>query len=289
MAETAAGATWRTARGAITTERPRIAGILNLTPDSFWSGGRHSDPAAALGEAERLLEAGADVLDVGGESTRPGAEPVSEADERSRVLPFIRLASRRWPAVPLSIDTVKGAVAEAALAEGAWIVNDVSGLRLDPDMGRVVARNGAGLVIMHSRGAVDRMASYELAEYGADPVGVVAAELQAGLDRARSAGIELDRIVVDPGLGFAKRTEHSVAVLAGIARIVALGRPVMVGPSRKRFIGELGGGLEPAARLEGTLAACVAALLGGARFFRVHDAGPVRRAVDVAEALRRAA
>jgi dihydropteroate synthase len=285
MTGATAGMVWRTARGTITTDRPLVSAILNLTPDSFWSASRQADAASALAAAEQALEAGADLLDVGGESTRPGAAPVAEAEERARVLPFIREAARRWPAVPLSVDTVKSTVADAVLAEGAWIVNDVSGLRLDVELGAVVARHGAGLVLMHSRGSVDRMASYELADYDGDPVGGVRSELEAALERARAAGVAPDRVVLDPGLGFAKRTTDSVALLSRLDRILELGRPVMVGPSRKRFIGELGGGLPAEARLEGTLAACVAALFGGARIFRVHDPGPVRRALDVAAAL----
>jgi dihydropteroate synthase len=281
-----AGLIWRTARGAVSTDRARVAAILNLTPDSFWSGSRQAGLADAIAAAERALESGADLLDVGGESTRPGAEPVPETEERARVLPFVREAVRRWPAVPLSIDTVKSGVAEAALEEGAWIVNDVSGLRLDAGLGAVVARHGAGLVLMHSRGGVDRMASYEMADYDGDPAGAVRAELEAALGRAYAAGVEPDHVVLDPGLGFAKRTADSVAVLAGLGRVLELGRPVMVGPSRKRFVGELGGGVPPEDRLEGTIAVCVAALFHGARIFRVHDPGPIRRALDVADALR---
>lgn len=288
MTEATAGTAWRTARGAVSIDRPLVAGILNLTPDSFWTGSRHGAAAGAIEEAERMLEAGADILDVGGESTRPGASRVPEPEERARILPFLREAARRWPAVPLSVDTTRPGVADAALAEGAWIVNDVSGLRLDPELGAIVARHGAGLVLMHSRGDVERLASYELAVYGADPAGAVEMELMAAVARARAAGVTDDRIVLDPGLGFAKRTAHSVSILAHVDRIVALGWPVMVGPSRKRFVGELGGGLPPEDRLEGSIAACVVGLLRGARLFRVHDVAPARRALDVAEALRRA-
>lgn len=288
MTGAAAGPVWRTARGAIPTDRPLVAAILNLTPDSFWSASRHADPSLALDEAERALAAGADMIDVGGESTRPGAAPVSEVEEQTRVIPFVREAARRWPDVPISVDTVKSGVAEAALAEGAWIINDVSGLRLDPDLGAVMARDGAGLVLMHSRGGVDEMASYELARYGADPVGTITAELRAAIERATAAGVGEDRIALDPGLGFAKKTADSTAVIAGLDRILAFGRPVMIGPSRKRFIGELGGGLPPEDRLEGTIAACVVALLRGANIFRVHDPGAVRRALDVAAALLQA-
>jgi dihydropteroate synthase len=286
MTAAAAGRVWRTARGAVSLDRPLVAGILNLTPDSFWRDSRHAALPGALAAAERMLEDGADILDMGGESTRPGASRVPEADERARILPLIREAARRWPAVPLAVDTMKAGVADTALAEGAWIVNDVGGLRLDAELGAVAARHGAGLVLMHSRGDVENMASYDLAEYGGDPVGAVEAELLAAVERARAMGVADDHIVLDPGLGFAKRTGHSVAVLAHLDRLAAHPWPVMVGPSRKRFVGELSGGLAAEQRLEGTIAACVVALLAGARLFRIHDVAPVRRALDVAEAIR---
>lgn len=277
---------WRTARGRVRLDRPVVVGILNVTPDSFWDGGRHLGMDAALAAAEAMLEEGADVLDLGGESTRPGARAVAAPEEIARILPVLRGLVQRWPELPITIDTVKAEVARVALEEGAAGINDVSGLRLDPGLGEVAAEAGAGLVIMHSRGPVERMASYELARYGPDPVGDVVAELSAARDRALGAGVHPDAVVLDPGLGFSKRTEHSVAMLAQLDRIVALGSPVLIGPSRKRFIGELGGGLPPDQRLEGTIAACVFALLRGARLFRVHDVGAVRRALDVAESLR---
>ncbi|MGH7575373.1 MAG: dihydropteroate synthase, partial [Longimicrobiales bacterium] len=279
---------WITACGSLHVDRPLIAGILNVTPDSFWDGGRHAAVDAAVARAERLLEEGADLIDVGGESTRPGAVRVAPEVEAGRVLPIARELARRWPNVPVSIDTVKASVALEALDAGAAIVNDVSGLRIDAKLGNIVARAGAGIVLMHSRGAVERMASYDLAEYGDDAVGEIVAELRAALGRAGDAGIAENAVVLDPGLGFSKRTEHSVAVIAGLERVVALGRPVMVGPSRKRFIGETAGGLPAHERLEGTIAACVAALLNGARLFRVHDVLATRRALDLAEAIRSA-
>ncbi|HEY8482997.1 MAG TPA: dihydropteroate synthase [Longimicrobiales bacterium] len=282
------GGEWRTARGTLPLDRPRILGILNVTPDSFWDRGRHAALDDALARAEAILEEGGDVIDVGGESTRPGAVPVDAGEELERVIPVIREIVRRWPAALVSIDTVKAAVARAAIDEGAAIVNDVSGLRLDPDMAGAVADTGAGVVLMHSRGGVGDMASYAMAEYGPDPVGDMIDELAAALGRAREAGIPDDAIVLDPGLGFSKRTEHSVAALAHLDRFLALGRPLMVGPSRKRFVGELSGGLPAEERLEGTLAACVVALVGGARIFRVHDVRATRRALDVAEAVRTA-
>lgn len=281
-----ATARWRTARGELALDRPRIVGILNVTPDSFWDGGRYSRAEAALRRAERMLADGADLIDVGGESTRPGAEPVAADEELRRVLPVVRGIARRWPDTLVSVDTVKAEVARAAIDAGAAVVNDVAALRIDPELGSVVAAAGAGLVLMHSRGSVETMARYALARYGADPVGEIVAELADAVDRATGAGVAADAVVVDPGLGFAKRTEQSRAVLARLDRLAALGRPILVGPSRKRFVGELGGGLPPEERLEGTLAACVAALFGGARLFRVHDVLPVRRALDVAEAIR---
>lgn len=277
---------WLTARGPVLLERPQVAGVLNVTPDSFWDGGRHAGLDRAIAHGARLVEEGADLLDVGGESTRPGARPVSAAEERLRIAPVVRELARRLPDVPLSVDTVKSEVARAALDAGAAIINDVSGLRLDPDLARLAAATGAGLILMHSRGTVERMASYDLADYGEDPVGEVVAELGASLEAARAAGVAAEAIVLDPGLGFAKRTEHSIALLAELERILDLGQPVMVGPSRKRFIGEVAGGLPVEHRLEGTLAACVAALLKGARLFRVHDVAAARRALAVAEAIR---
>jgi dihydropteroate synthase len=279
---------WTTARGALPLARPLILGVINLTPDSFWSGSRHGGVEAAVAAAERLREEGADLLDLGGESTRPGAGRVAAAEERARVIPVLRELVRRWPELMVSVDTVRAETAAAALDEGAAVINDVAALRLDPRMGEVVAGRGAGVILMHSRGGVEEMARYELATYGADPVGEIAGELAEALQRAREAGIAEEAIVLDPGLGFAKRTEESIAVLAHLERITALGRPVLVGPSRKRFVGEVAGGLPPEERLEGTLAACVIAHLRGARLFRVHDVGAARRALAVAEAVSRA-
>lgn len=284
----AKGAVWRTARGDLELDRPRTLGVLNVTPDSFWSGSRHAGVEAAVAAAEQLLDEGADLIDLGGESTRPGAARVTAAEERERVVPVLRELVRRWPDLLISVDTVRAETAAAALAEGAAVINDVSGLRLDPRLGEVIAEAGAGAILMHSRGGVEEMARYELAGYGPDPVGVIAAELGEALARARVAGVAEASIVLDPGLGFAKRTEDSIAVLAQLERIEALGRPVLVGPSRKRFVGEVAGGLPPEERLEGTIAACVIAYLRGARLFRIHDVGAVRRALAVAQAVSRA-
>lgn len=262
-----------------------IMGILNVTPDSFSEGGRvFSSNADVLEYAAMLLESGADILDVGGESTRPGAVAVSEADELKRVIPVVEALAQRHPGAIVSVDTVKSAVARAALDAGAHIVNDVSGLRLDPAMADVVAESGAGVVIMHSRGSVPEMATFALAQYG-DVVGDTLFELRGQLDAAIAGGIRREAIALDPGLGFAKRTEHSLAVLGALPMLVAWGRPVLVGASRKRFIGEITGVSDPAGRLHGTLGANVAALSRGARIFRVHDVRPAREALDVAWAI----
>ena len=287
LASVAVPLAWRTARSVLQLDRPVVAGILNVTPDSFWDGGRHADVDAAVRHAASLIEAGADLIDIGGESTRPGASRVAADEEAARVTPVVQALHRQWPDLPLSVDTVKAPVARAALEAGASIINDVSGLRLDPALAAEIARAGAGVVLMHSRGDVDTMAGYDLAEYSHDPVSDVRRELEDAIGRARGAGIADDAIVIDPGLGFSKRTPHSLALLAGIERLAELGRPVLVGPSRKRFIGDAAGtALPPDARLEGTLAACVIALLQGAAIFRVHDVASVRRALDFAHAAR---
>lgn len=285
MTEAAARLSWRTGRGFLHFDKPRVMGILNVTPDSFYDGGRHQGTAAALHHVEQLLEYGADIIDVGGESTRPGAQAISAEAEIERVVPVVREIMSRWPDAVVSVDTVKSMVAAAVADEGAAIINDVSGLRLDPGIAGVVARSQLGLVLMHSRGTIADMARYETAVYGPDPVADVVAELHAAAMNALTQGVEVDQIVLDPGVGFSKRTEHSVAVLAQLERIVEMGYPVLVGPSRKRFIGELSGGLPAAERLEGTLGAIVAARARGAAIFRVHDVRAARRALDVADAI----
>lgn len=275
---------WRHARGALRLDRPILMGILNITPDSFSDGGRFAGPGDALAHATRLLESGADLVDVGGESTRPGAQPVSEAEERSRVLPVMEALVREHPGVLVSVDTVKGGVAKAALDAGAAIVNDVSGLRLDPGLGGVVARAGAGLVVMHSRGGVADMASTELADNGDDPVGSIIEELNGSLESAAAAGVSPENIVIDPGLGFSKTAEQSLLVLDQLASFGALGPPVLVGPSRKRFLG-VATGRPVEDRDRATATACVMAYERGARIFRVHNVAMAREALALAHAV----
>jgi len=279
------GPVWLTARGPISVAGPVLAGILNVTPDSFSDGGQFLDPSAALAHAARMIEDGADLLDIGGESTRPGRpEPVSAREEWRRIEPVLAGLAKEFPSVPVSVDTVKSEVARRALNAGAWAINDVSGLRLDPDIATACAAHGAGLVLMHSRGTVSDMATYDHATYQ-DVAADVKRELAESVRIAEGRGVTRDRIVVDPGLGFAKRPEQNVDVLRRLDTLAELGLPIMVGPSRKRFLGHLTG-RDVGDRDQATAAACVAAFFRGARLFRVHAVGVVREALQVAHAVR---
>jgi dihydropteroate synthase len=261
--------------------RTFLMGVINATPDSFSDGGRFLDPAAAVAQGLALAAAGADLLDVGGESTRPGADPVPVEEEIRRVVPVIQ-GLRAACGIPISIDTTKAAVAEAACAAGAAVVNDVSGLAFEPDLARVAARAGAALVLMHRRGTPRTM--QDRVDYD-DLIGEVTAGLAASLDRAVAAGVPRERILLDPGIGFGKDLEGNLRLLrCGHHLRGALGRPVLVGPSRKSFIGKLTGA-PVEARLPGTLAACVLARLFGADVLRVHDVAEVRQALQVTDAL----
>lgn len=280
---------WRHAKGVLELNRPIVMGILNVTPDSFSDGGQFNTVAEAVEHARQLVALGVDIVDVGGESTRPqGAKQITAEEELNRVVPVIRAVVAEEPDLLVSVDTNKSIVAMAALRAGAAIVNDVSGFRLDPRMADVCAAGNAGVVLMHSRGGVADMASYAHAEYGS-VVEDVAHELAERIAVAKRAGIPDDHIAVDPGIGFAKRGGHSLAVLNRLDQIAALGYPVMVGVSRKRFIAELTDEPVPANRVAGTVAANVSALERGARIFRVHDVRPNRQALDVAWAIMTAA
>jgi dihydropteroate synthase len=281
--------TWRIRGRTLSTERPLVMGILNATPDSFSDGGLLRTIDAAVARAEAMVAEGADILDVGGESTRPHAHAVDAEEELRRVVPVIEALAGRFPDVPLSIDSVKSDVARAAIDAGAHIVNDVSALRLDPAMARVCVEREAGVVLMHSRGGVQEMASYAHAAYDADAMDAVLEELRERVDDALAHGIEAAAVAVDPGIGFSKRSEHSLRVLASLERLVAWGHPVVVGASRKRFIGELSGVRDPASRVYGSVGAAVAAFERGARILRVHDVAATRQALDVVDAIRRAA
>ena len=262
---------------------PFLMGVVNATPDSFSDGGRFLALDAAVAHAERLAEEGADLVDLGGESTRPGAIPVGAAEERRRVVPVIERLRARGFRLPISVDTSKGEVARAAIEAGADLVNDVSGLS-DPALAAVIQAAGVPAVVMHTRGTPVDMASR--ATY-ADLLQEVAAELRQALDRAAAAGLREDRIILDPGLGFAKTPAQTVELLARVGELRSLGRPLLVGPSRKRFIGELTGA-PVGDRLPGTLAAVTACVLAGVELLRVHDVAPALQAARVAVALRRA-
>lgn len=260
--------------------------MINVTPDSFSDGGNFLSYRDAVAHAERLLDDGADVLEIGGESTRPGAEPLSPDEELIRVIPVITEIRKRWGAVRIAIDTAKASVAAAAIRAGATLVNDVSAFRLDPAMAEVCAAAECTVVLMHSRGVVSNMARYEHADYVRDDVmGAVVHELRLAAEHALSAGITRDHIVLDPGIGFAKKAHHSVQTLAHLPRLLDLGFPVMVGASRKRFIGEITSVQKPSERDAGSIGAHVTALILGATWFRVHDVRGHRAALDVAAAI----
>ena len=272
--------TWSIAGGEVSLDEPVLVGILNITPDSFSDGGRFAATDDALKQADRLKADGCQLIDVGGESTRPGAVPVTPRDETARVVPVITELVKRGLG-PVSVDTRKAAVARAALDAGAAVVNDVSGLSFDAELGATVAAAGAGLILMHMRGTPDTMDS--LACY--DHVAVdVARELGQAAGRAEAAGVAAERIVLDPGFGFAKNAAQNFRLLDELGSIVALGYPVLVGPSRKRFLGAATGrAVED--RDRATAVACALAWERGARLFRVHDAGLAREALAVARAL----
>jgi dihydropteroate synthase len=266
------------------TGRPVVVGVLNVTPDSFSDGGRFFSPAEALAQGRRMVAEGAAVIDAGAESTRPGSARVPAAEQIARLRPILPELSRLGALV--SIDTTRAEVAEFALDAGAAIVNDVSAGRDDPELLPLVARRGAAVILMHMLG---QPATMQQNPVYTDVVGEVREFLAERLAAAERDGVERERCIVDPGIGFGKRLEHNLEILAGIGRLAALGRPVMVGPSRKRFLGELTGVQEPAGRLAGTLAACLEAFRRGATIFRVHDVGPVVQALAVAGAVRGAA
>lgn len=269
--------------------RTHIVGILNVTPDSFSDGGRYIDPERALEHALAMVEEGADIIDVGGESTRPkgdaygeGADEVSPEEELRRVIPVIeRLAARTT--VPISIDTYKSTVADRALQVGACIVNDISGFRFDPRMPSVVGEHGASAVLMHIKGTpktMQRDPSYN------DLFGEILQFLARSIEIAREHGV--NQLIVDPGIGFGKTYEDNLRLISGLDRLAPLGYPIMVGPSRKSFLGKVLG-LPAKERLEGTIASVVASILKGAQFVRVHDVKEVKRAAVVADSIRRAA
>lgn len=274
--------TFRCRQYTFTFPRPTlVVGIVNVTPDSFSDGGQFLAPDQAVAHALRLVEQGAEILDIGGESTRPGAEPVSASEESRRVIPVIEALVDRVR-VPVSIDTLKPEVAQAALAAGASIVNDVAANREDEAMWRVVAEAGAGYVCMHMQGTPQTM---QRAPVYADVVREVADFFRDRIERLSAAGVDRTQVVLDVGIGFGKTLEHNLQLLAGLRGFTKLERPLLLGVSRKSFIGKLVGAESPASRLPASLACACLAIEGGVTMIRAHDVAETVQAVRMAEAV----
>jgi dihydropteroate synthase len=261
-------------------ERTLILGVLNITPDSFSDGGKYEDPDRAFARAIELEEQGADIIDIGAESTRPGSTRISEAEELRRLVPVLKRLRNRLT-VPLSVDTYKAAVAEKALELGADIINDPSGLTIDPDLARTVTQADAGLIINHMRGMPETWAKLPPLK---NPLVSIAAELEASVHRAVRSGIDRRRIVIDPGLGFGKRKEQNAEILGRLDELARLDLPVLVGPSRKHFLSKE----SPLETEFATAAAVTAAILHGAHLVRVHDVKEMKAVVEVADEIARA-
>jgi dihydropteroate synthase len=265
--------------------RTFVMGIVNVTPDSFSGDGLLLDEGAgvasaaelAVMQARRMVEEGADILDVGGESTRPGHKPVDAREETARVVPVIAAIHAALPDIPISVDTSKAVVAAAALDVGATLLNDVWGVSVDDSMARLAADRSVPMVVMHNRAE---------ARYS-DVIGEVLADLRVAVDRAVGLGVEPGNLIVDPGFGFGKTPQHNLAVLRDLGRLRALGRPILLGTSRKSTIGKVLGGLPPEDRLEGTLATTAIGIAAGADIIRVHDVGANLRAARMADAVYR--
>ena len=261
--------------------RTHIMGILNVTPDSFTDGGRYLDTDAAVRHARDMAAGGADIIDIGGESTRPGSEPVTEDEELARVIPVISLLAKEIE-TPLSVDTYKSRVAEKALQAGASLVNDISGLRFSPDMAKVVADHGAALAIMHIKGTPRNMQKDPVY---ADVVSEVMAYLDEGIELAVQAGVDREQVLIDPGIGFGKTLAHNLMLLDRLNEFRALGRPILLGTSRKSFIAAVLGDQSLDARTEGTAATVALGIERGARVLRVHDVRQMARVAGMADAI----
>jgi len=274
-----AGCLWRLARGrSLSCRTPLVAGIVNVTPDSFYDGGRHPDTASAVAHGRKLAAEGADMLDVGGESTRPGAATVSLAEEVGRVVPVISALVAAFPDIPVSVDTFKAGCADAALEAGAVIVNDISAWAFDPPLLDVLVARKPGYVLMHSQGRPETM--QRAPQYG-DVVEEILAFFEDRLDRLVRAGLPEDRVVLDPGIGFGKRLEHNLAILRRLDRFLTVGRPLYLGLSNKALFGDLFG-LPTEKRGDSTQVATALAAAKGARIHRVHDVAGAKRALRLA-------
>jgi len=264
--------------------RTHIMGILNVTPDSFSDGGHYADAARALTHARAMAAAGADIIDIGGESTRPGAAPVAEEEELRRIIPLIERLSAEL-AVPISVDTYKSSVAKKAIVAGAGIVNDISGLRFSPDMANVVADSGAAVVIMHIKGTPRDMQQNPVYD---DIIGEVMAYFEEGIEIAVKAGVDREKIFIDPGIGFGKTLEHNLALLDRLDQFQALGRPIVLGTSRKKFIGTVLHVPAPEQRVDGTAATVALGIERGARVVRIHDVGRMAQVAKMTDAIMKA-
>ena len=267
---------------------PAIMGVLNVTPDSFSDGGLFVDPRAALDHALGMIDQGADIIDVGPESTRPGSDPVPSEEQLARAIPVIAGLRRARPEAPISIDTRDAGVARAAIEAGAGLVNDISALSADRDMAQVVVETGVGVVLMHLPGTPRTMQTAVGGPVYDDVVGAVTDYLRQRVEFAVSRGIPRQRIIVDPGLGFGKTVEHNLQLMRRLAELSGLGVPVLVGASRKSFIGQVTGVDTPADRLPGSLACAAVAVLAGAAIIRVHDVPQTRPVILMADAIRKA-
>lgn len=275
---------WHTSKRILSLDRALIMGILNVTPDSFSDGGEFSTLEAALKQAEKMIAEGADIIDIGGESTRPGSARVPTEEEIARVVPVIEALATEFD-IPLSIDTSKSEVAEAAILAGAEIINDVSGLAFDPRVGEIAARYGTGLVLMHLRGTFETMHRQEPVE---DILQEVAASFRSSIARAEAGGVPLENIALDPGIGFSKTFKQNLELLAKLGKLGEefTGFPVLVGASRKSFIGKILGDTAPGERVAASAASAAIAVMNGAHIVRVHDVKETVQAVRVAEAIR---
>lgn len=267
-------------RELLVGRRTAVMGVVNVTPDSFSDGGAFGDPARAVDRCLELASEGADILDIGGESSRPGAVPVALSDELRRVLPVVS-AVRGQLDIPISVDTYKSAVARAALEEGADVINDISAFRLDPGMPRVVAAYEAGVVLMHMRGVPENMQKMAPSP---DIIGEIKTQLEEALAVAYSHRIERDRIVLDPGIGFGKTVDDNLRILNRLSALAAFGFPIMVGTSRKSFLGRILDGDETG-RMWGTASSVVVSIVRGAHIVRVHDVRQIRMVAAVADAI----
>ena len=268
-------------RAIICRERTLVMGILNVTPDSFSDGGRFASVLEAVAEGERLVEAGADILDIGGESTRPGSELISAEEESDRVIPVIEKLAARVQ-VPISIDTMKASVAREAITHGAEIINDISALRFDKQMSKVAAETGAGLILMHMRGMPKDMQTGSL--YYQSLIEDINDFLRERLQYALDCGVQREKMMLDPGIGFGKTAQDNMRILKCLARFQGLGRPILTGVSRKAFIGSVTGG-EPRERTEGTAAAIAVAIVNGSSVIRVHDVAAMKKVAAMTDAI----